>query len=110
MVKCLLYPGAKLFICSGGKEQAANIAKEKVEEILDIFPAIKKEVDWKKTQFSKDYVKVSFKNGARFDVVAVRESSRGGRRHGGLVEEVLLVDGELLNTVIIPRHIGGMVA
>ena len=102
MTKCMLYPGAKLFICSGGKEQAANIAKEKVEEILDIFPAFRKEIDWKKTQFSKDYVKVSFKNGARFDVVAVRESSRGGRRHGGLVEEVLLVDGELLNTVIIP--------
>ncbi len=115
MVKCMLYPGAKLFICAGGKEQSANIAKEKVEEICELFPGFRKEIDWKATQFSKDYVKVTFKNKARFDVVAVRESSRGGRRHGGLVEEALGVDGELLNTVILPlmnvnrRTAGGMV-
>ena len=38
MTKCILYPGAKLFITSGGKEQAANIAKEKIEEILELIP------------------------------------------------------------------------
>ena len=36
----------------------------------------------------KDYVKVEFKNGSRLDVVAARNSARGGRRHGGLLEEV----------------------
>ncbi len=102
LIRCILYPGAKLFICSGGKEQAANIAKEKIEEIFDLFPAIKNETIEKENQFGKDYVRIQFKNGSRLDVVAVRESSRGGRRHGGLMEEVLLIDGEKLNTVIIP--------
>ena len=32
MIRCILYPGAKLFITTGGKEQAAGIAKEKVDE------------------------------------------------------------------------------
>jgi hypothetical protein len=33
MCRCILYPGAKLFVTSGGKEQAAGIIKEKVQEI-----------------------------------------------------------------------------
>jgi len=104
VIRAILYPGARLFIASGGKEQAANIAKEKIEELLDIFPALNKEIDWRpgKTQFTKDYVRLQFKNGSRLDIVAVRESTRGGRRHGGLIEEVILVDGEKLNTVILP--------
>ena len=32
MIRCVLYPGAKLFVTSGGKEQAAGIIKEKVGE------------------------------------------------------------------------------
>lgn len=112
MIRCVLYPGAKLFVCSGGKEQAASIAKEKIEEICELIPAFKREINWKpgKTIFSKDYVKVEFKNGSRLDVVAARNSARGGRRHGGLLEEVILIDGTALNEVIIPQYIGGMVA
>ena len=104
MIRCVLYPGAKLFVCSGGKEQAASIAKEKIEEICELIPAFKREINWKpgKTIFSKDYVKVEFKNGSRLDVVAARNSARGGRRHGGLLEEVILMDGSALNEVILP--------
>ena len=90
MIKCILYPGIKVFITSGGKEQAAGIAKEKVLELCDLIPPLKKEIDWRpgKTLFGKDYVEVLFKNGSRFDVVAAKESSRGGRRHSGLIDEV----------------------
>ena len=104
IIRCILYPGAKLFVCSGGKEQAASIAKEKVEELCELIPALKKEIDWRpgKTLMGKDYVKVEFKNGSRLDVVAARNSARGGRRHGGLLEEVILIDGTALNEVIIP--------
>lgn len=104
MIRCILYPGAKLFVCSGGKEQAASIAKEKIEEICELIPAFRREIDWRpgKTLMGKDYVKIEFKNGSRLDVVAARNSARGGRRHGGLMEEVILIDGTALNEVIIP--------
>lgn len=88
VIRCILYPGAKLFIVSGTKEQGASIAKEKIEELLELIPALKNEINFKKTLFGKDYVKVEFKNGSRLDVVAARNSTRGGRRHGGLIEEV----------------------
>lgn len=102
VIRCILYPGAKLFIVSGTKEQGAAIAKEKIEELMEIIPALKNEFNLKKCLFGKDYVRIEFKNGSRLDVVAARESTRGQRRHGGLIEEVILIDGQKLNEVILP--------
>ena len=104
MCRCVLYPGAKLFVTSGGKEQAAGIVKEKVSEICTLVPAFQREIDWGRgqTQEGKDYCKYVFKNGSYFDNIAARESSRGKRRHGGLVEECVGVDGTILSEVIIP--------
>ena len=104
MCRCILYPRCKLFVTSGGKEQAAGIVKEKVQEICNLIPAFNKEIDYRpgKSQFGKDYVKVLFKNGSYFDNIAARESSRGKRRHGGLIEECVGVDGTILSEVIIP--------
>lgn len=105
VLRCVLYPGAKLFVTSGGKEQAAGILSEKVHELCDLIPALKNEINWdrgKGTTEGKDYCNYLFKNGSRLDNVAARESSRGKRRHGGLVEECVGVDGDILNQVIIP--------
>ena len=104
MIRCILYPGAKLFITTGGKEQAAGIAKEKVDELCKLIPGLKNEIDWRpgKTVSSKDNVRYQFKNNSVLDIIAARQSSRGKRKHGGLIEECILVDGTLLNEVIIP--------
>lgn len=104
MIRCILYPGAHLFVTSGGKEQAAGIIKEKVQEICTLVPAFKREIDWSRgaTQESKDYAKYIFKNGSYFDNIAARETSRGKRRHGGLIEECVGVDGKILQEVLIP--------
>ena len=104
MCRCVLYPRSKLFVTSGGKEQAAGIIKEKVDEICNLVPAFNRELDLRpgKTRQSKDYCIFMFKNGSYFDNIAARESSRGKRRHGGLVEECVGVDGTILSEVIIP--------
>ena len=82
IIRCILYPGAKLFIVSGTKEQGASIAKEKIEELKEMIPAFKNEINEKKSLYGKDYVRLEFHNGSRLDVVAARNSTRGGRRHG----------------------------
>lgn len=104
MCRCILYPRSKLFVTSGGKEQAAGIIKEKVTEICALVPALERELDKRpgKTREGKDYCQYMFKNGSYFDNIAARESSRGKRRHGGLVEEAVGVDGDILSQVIIP--------
>lgn len=104
LLRCDLFPGSHLFVTTGGKEQATSIAKEKVTELTKLIPGLKNEIDWRpgKTQASKDMVRYQFKNGSKLDVIAARQSSRGQRRTGGLVEEVILVDGDTLNEIIIP--------
>ena len=104
MCRCILYPRCKLFVTSGGKEQAAGIIKEKVSELCTLVPALERELDLRpgRTRQSKDYCIYVFKNGSYFDNIAARETSRGKRRHGGLVEECVGVDGQILSEVIIP--------
>lgn len=106
MIRCILYPGAHLFVTSGGKEQSAGIIQEKVTEICSLIPAFENELNMEKGQkgskFQKDYVKITFKNGSWFDNIAARESSRGKRRHGGVMEECVGIDGDMLSQVIIP--------
>lgn len=104
MIRCILYPKCKLFVTSGGKEQAAGIMKEKVQEICNLIPAFKQEIDWTrgKTLEGKDYAKYVFQNESYFDNIAARESSRGKRRHAGVIEECIGVDGQILSEVIIP--------
>ena len=104
MIRCVLYPRANLFVTSGGKEQAAGILKDKVNEICTLIPAFDREIDRRrgKTLEGKDYCKYVFKSGSTLDNIAARESSRGKRRHGGLVEECVGVDDQILREVIIP--------
>lgn len=108
MLRCILYPRAKLFVTSGGKEQAAGIIKEKVDELCNLVPALNRELDRRpgKTRISKDYCIFMFRNGSYFDNIAATEKSRGKRRHGGLVEECVGVDGKILSEVIIPSSWG----
>ena len=104
MCRCILYPGSKLFITSGGKEQAAGIVKEKVSELCTLVPALNREIDRGRggSREGKDYVQYKFKNGSYTDNIPARESSRGKRRHGGLIEECVGVDGQILSEVILP--------
>ena len=104
MIRCILYPRCKLFVTSGGKEQASGIMKEKVQEICTLIPAFSREIDWSRGQTleGKDYCKYIFKNGSYFDNIAASERSRGKRRHCGVIEECVGVDGDILSQVIIP--------
>ena len=104
MLRCILYPNSQLFVTTGGKEQAASITIAKIEEICKLIPALNNEINWDRgvSKKSKDDVKYVFKNGSSIDILAARQSSRGQRRTGGLMEECVLIDGDLLNEVIIP--------
>jgi hypothetical protein len=104
MLRCILYPNSHLFVTTGGKEQAASITIAKIEEICKLIPSLNNEIDWTRgaSKKSKDDVKYIFKNSSSIDILAAKQSSRGQRRTGGLMEECVLIDGDILNEVIIP--------
>ena len=64
MIRCILYPRAKLFVTSGGKEQAAGIIKEKVDELCNLVPALNRELD---RTFLQDLQRDGTYNEASFD-------------------------------------------
>ena len=104
MLRCILYPGAELFVTTGGKQQAASITIAKIEEICKLIPALNNEINWARgvSKKSKDDVSYVFKNGSKINILAAKESSRGQRRTGGLIEECVLIDQTALNEIIIP--------
>ena len=104
MIRCILYPGVHLFVTSGGKEQGASILHDKVQEICKLIPSFEREINWSrgKTLEGKDKVRYIFKNSSVLDNLAARESTRGQRRHGGLMEECVGIDDTILREVIIP--------
>lgn len=109
MLRCVLYPGSHLFVTTGGKEQAAGIAKEKADELCKLIPGLHQELDWSRGKTktgSKDNIELLFKNGSKLDIMAAKQSSRGKRTTGGLMEECILIDQTLLNEIIIPRYWG----
>lgn len=104
MLRCIFYPGCHLFVTTGGKEQATGIVREKANELMKLVPGLANEVNLDRgvSKNSKDEFTFVFKNSSLLDVMAARQSSRGKRATGGLIEECILVDGTLLNEVIIP--------
>jgi hypothetical protein len=107
ILQCIFIPGTKRFICAPNKTQAAQIAKEKIVEIYDRWPMLRKEVLGGEISdtpgnFGKDYVTLKFRNGSQFDVVGALDSQRGGRRHGGLIDEVRDHEEAPINEVVLP--------
>ena len=104
MLRCVLFPGSHLFVTTGGKEQAAGIAKEKSDELCKLIPGLDRELNRERgqTKSSKDNIELIFKNRSKLTIMAARQSSRGKRATGGLMEECILIDQTLLNEVIIP--------
>lgn len=77
---------------------------EKAEELCKLVPGLANEVNFDrgKSKSSKEEFTFLFKNGSVLDVMASTQRSRGRRATGGLIEECILVDGQILNEVIIP--------
>lgn len=72
-LQCVLMPGTKRFIVSTYKVQAAKVAKEKIMEIYQHWPLLRREVvggdiSDAPGNFSKDYVTIKFRNGSQLDV------------------------------------------
>lgn len=107
ILKCMFLPRTKAFIVAPAKNQAAKNTKEKIIEIFQHWPLLKKEIIGGDVadlpgNYGKDYITLMFRNGSVLDVVGAADSTRGGRRHCGLIDEVRDHDADDLNDVIIP--------
>lgn len=101
-LQCIFYPGIDKFITAPLKEMAAVVSQETIEDIWDHFPVLKHEIE--KKEFGKDKTVLRFFNGSKLSIVQMNDNSRGLRRHGGSVEEIVhpKFDPDKLHKVVIP--------
>ena len=99
-LRCVFQPGTSQFICAPGKGQGIGIAGEKIEEIWREFPLLEKEIIRK--NISSANIHLWFRNGSEFTIVAALDSQRGGRRNGGLIDEVRDHEADALNQIVLP--------
>lgn len=105
ILQSVLLPGSKHTMVAEHKTQMAKIGREKINELMNLMPGLKQEVNWKKgsqTTMGDDYIRLVFKGKSELDLAGLTNASRGGRRHGLLVDEVKDIPGEELNSIVLP--------
>ena len=100
ILRCIFLPGTTMFLVAPGASQGVEIAQEKINLILSIWPMLGAEIA-KKNESQKE-INLFFKNGSNFDVLTVTSKSRGLRRNAGILDEVRDHDPDKLNAVVIP--------
>lgn len=99
--EAIFYP--KLFnsMSAETREQSAKIMKEKWNEIISQFPALKNEI-LEKPQFSKDNAEIKWKNGSITNNLANSHTVKGLRRHRLRIEESARINNELFEDALKP--------
>lgn len=97
----IMKPGLKNSItAAGSKQQGRDIANEKFNEIKSLFPALEKEI--MSLSVGKDYLDLKTYNNSELNIVGCHNTSRGGRKHLGTIEEAFDIDVTTMNDVILP--------
>lgn len=98
---CVFHADIEITMTAQTRENAAKLVDEKFREILKFYPLIQNEIQGKPS-FSKDSVEIVFTSGARMDVMANAQSSKGARRKRINCEESNLLNTALFEDVLEP--------
>lgn len=101
IIKCILLPNTKSFVCADIKASGVKIANEKITEIFRLFPLLENEVLIKHAS-GNDYIELIFKNGSMLDAIGSGQGTRGIRRTDGILEEAALLNGDEVNERVLP--------
>lgn len=99
-IVAIRYPNIELSLTAQTKENAAELLKDKTNELLKQYPLLKNEII--KTRFQRGDAEVLFKNGARIDILANSQTSKGQRRKRINIEESALLDNITFEDALKP--------
>lgn len=95
------YPNIELSLTAQTKDNAAELLKDKAQELLRQYPLLNNEISGK-IKFQKGDAEINFKNGAKIDVLANSQNSKGQRRKRINIEESALLNAELFDDALKP--------
>ena len=100
MLTCVFFPEITISLSAQTKENAADLLKDKYNEIIRFYPLLKNEIE--KANFAKGDALILFKNGARLDNLANSQTSKGQRRKRINMEESALIDNDTFLDALMP--------
>lgn len=100
ILACVFFPEISISLSAQTKENAADLLKDKYNEIIRFYPMLKNEIE--KANFAKGDALIVFKNGARLDNLANSQTSKGQRRKRMNMEESALIDNDTFLDALLP--------
>jgi hypothetical protein len=101
IIRCILFPGTKILIASGTKNQARLIITQKIEKELRLnYPNIAREIKDVKTSLNECLV--VFHNGSTIEAVTSNDNARGYRANILILDEFRLIDEDVVTKVLRP--------
>lgn len=100
MLVCIFFAEISISLSAQTKENAAELLKDKYNEIIRFYPMLKNEIE--KANFAKGDALIVFKSGARLDNLANAQSSKGQRRKRMNMEESALIDNDTFLDALLP--------
>lgn len=97
----IFFPSIDLAMTAQTKENAAELLKDKHNEIMKHFPMLENELAGK-PKFSKGDAEITFKSDSRIDNLANAQSSKGQRRKRINIEESALLNDEMFQDALKP--------
>ena len=97
----IFYPNMSNALTAQTKDNAAELLKDKINELLKQYPMLENELK-KKPKFQRGDAEVSLKDGSVLDVLANSQNSKGQRRRRLSVEESALLDNTTFEDALKP--------
>lgn len=99
-IVAILNPNITLSVTAQTRENAAALLQDKTNEILNHYPLLENEIEYKR--FSKNDAIIKFRNGATITNLANAQTSKGRRRHRIKIEESALLNNALFEDALAP--------
>ena len=97
----MFFPGIDLAMTAQTKENAAELIKDKHNEIMKHFPMLENEIEGR-VKFAKGDAEVRFKSDSKIDNLANAQTSKGQRRKRINIEESALLNDAMFQDALKP--------
>lgn len=109
VVKCILYPGTKVVVCSKTRGQGSQILEKIQKELMPKSALLRTEI--KSIVINQSKAEIEFKNGSYIEVATASESSRGYRATLLVCDEFRMIPKDVVDLVLkrfltVARHPG----
>lgn len=98
VVRCILYPGSKIVVCSGTLKQANEVLLKIQDDFMKHSVILCGEIE--KCNIGQNEAKIDFKNGSYITTRTSTDNARGARANIIVVDEFRMVSEIVLNMVI----------